>query len=69
MLSGYSLGKADILRRAMGKKIEAEMIAQRGEFVSGAADNNIDEGLAGIFDQISAFAVMDLINPMPPPMR
>ncbi|MGB1036357.1 MAG: DNA polymerase III subunit alpha, partial [Candidatus Puniceispirillales bacterium] len=57
VLSGYSLGKADILRRAMGKKIEAEMIAQRGEFVSGAADNNIDEGLAGqIFDQISAFA-------------
>ena len=57
VLSGYSLGKADILRRAMGKKIEAEMIAQRGEFVSGAAANVINETLAGqIFDQISAFA-------------
>jgi DNA polymerase-3 subunit alpha len=57
VLSGYSLGKADILRRAMGKKIEAEMIAQRGEFVSGAATNDINETLAGqIFDQISAFA-------------
>ena len=57
VLSGYSLGKADILRRAMGKKIEAEMIAQRGEFVSGAAANDINETLAGqIFDQISAFA-------------
>lgn len=57
MLAGYTLGGADILRRAMGKKIEAEMIAQRGEFVSGAATNDINETLAGqIFDQISAFA-------------
>ncbi len=58
VLSGYSLGKADILRRAMGKKIESEMAAQRDEFVAGGvAANNIDEKLSGqIFDQISAFA-------------
>jgi DNA polymerase-3 subunit alpha len=37
-VAGYSLGKADILRRAMGKKIEAEMIQQRVAFVAGAVD-------------------------------
>ena len=57
VLSGYSLGKADILRRAMGKKIKEEMDAQQGEFISGAAENNISEKLAReIFDQITAFA-------------
>ena len=57
VLSGYSLGKADILRRAMGKKIASEMAAQRDEFVAGADANSIDKNLAGqIFDQISAFA-------------
>ena len=34
-LSGYSLGEADLLRRAMGKKIKAEMDAQRDRFVEG----------------------------------
>jgi len=57
VLSGYSLGKADILRRAMGKKIASEMAAQRDEFVAGADANSIDKNLAGqIFDQINAFA-------------
>jgi DNA-directed DNA polymerase III (polc) len=37
-VAGYSLGKADLLRRAMGKKIEAEMITQRAEFVAGAVE-------------------------------
>lgn len=37
-VAGYSLGKADLLRRAMGKKIEAEMIKQRVEFVAGAVE-------------------------------
>jgi DNA polymerase-3 subunit alpha len=37
-VAGYSLGKADLLRRAMGKKIEAEMIKQRVEFVAGAIE-------------------------------
>ena len=36
LLSGYSLGEADLLRRAMGKKIKSEMDAQRGRFVEGA---------------------------------
>ena len=56
-LAGYTLGAADILRRAMGKKIKAEMDAQRETFVNGAAANDIDSTLASsIFDQISAFA-------------
>jgi len=56
-LAGYTLGGADILRRAMGKKIKAEMDAQRDTFVAGAEKNNIDARLSGeIFDQISAFA-------------
>ena len=57
VLSGYTLGGADILRRAMGKKIQAEMDAQREKFVSGAAENDISAQLSSdIFDQISAFA-------------
>ena len=56
-LAGYTLGGADILRRAMGKKIKSEMDAQRETFVSGSADNDINNNLAGeIFDQIAAFA-------------
>ena len=56
-LAGYTLGSADILRRAMGKKIQSEMDAQRAKFVEGASKNDIDEKLASsIFDQISAFA-------------
>ena len=56
-LSGYTLGGADLLRRAMGKKIKEEMDAQREKFVSGAVDNGVDEAQAsGIFDQIAAFA-------------
>ena len=39
VLSGYSLGEADLLRRAMGKKIKAEMDAQRASFVEGAQKN------------------------------
>lgn len=57
-LSGYSLGGADLLRRAMGKKIKAEMDAQRQKFVDGAKEhNNVDPEQAGyIFDQIDKFA-------------
>ncbi len=56
-LSGYTLGGADLLRRAMGKKIKEEMDAQREKFVSGAVANGVDEAQAsGIFDQIAAFA-------------
>ncbi len=56
-LGGYTLGGADILRRAMGKKIHAEMEKQREVFVSGSVKNNIDKGTAsGIFDLIAKFA-------------
>ena len=57
ILSGYSMGAADILRKAMGKKIKSEMDAQRERFVEGAKNNSIKSSLANsIFDQISAFA-------------
>jgi DNA polymerase-3 subunit alpha len=57
VLAGYSLGSADLLRRAMGKKIQAEMDAQRQSFVQGAAARGIDKALADlIFDQMAKFA-------------
>lgn len=57
-LSGYTLGSADLLRRAMGKKIKAEMDEQRELFVQGAKEhNNVPEGQASaIFEQIAKFA-------------
>lgn len=57
ILAGYSLGAADLLRRAMGKKKAEEMAAQRANFVAGAAKNGIGEDQASlIFDQIDKFA-------------
>jgi len=57
LLAGYSLGEADLLRRAMGKKIKAEMDAQRARFVEGAARNTIDKAQADtLFDLIDKFA-------------
>ena len=57
VLAGYTLGGADILRRAMGKKIQAEMDEQRQIFVAGSVKNDIHEQVASdVFDQISAFA-------------
>ncbi|MFC7400352.1 DNA polymerase III subunit alpha [Chelatococcus sp. GCM10030263] len=56
-LSGYSLGEADLLRRAMGKKIKAEMDAQRERFVSGAIERGLTKQLADeIFDLLAKFA-------------
>jgi DNA polymerase-3 subunit alpha len=56
-LAGYSLGSADLLRRAMGKKIPAEMEAQRQLFIEGAMGRGVDAGLADhIFDQMAKFA-------------
>ena len=46
-LSGYSLGEADLLRRAMGKKIRSEMEAQRKRFVEGAVERRRREGTGG----------------------
>ncbi len=57
ILSGYSLGEADLLRRAMGKKIKAEMDAQRDRFVHGAIDNGLSKAKANeIFDLLAKFA-------------
>jgi DNA polymerase-3 subunit alpha len=56
-MSGYSLGGADMLRRAMGKKKPEEMEKQRGSFESGAINNGIDADLAmKIFDLVEKFA-------------
>ncbi|WP_284176999.1 DNA polymerase III subunit alpha [Rhabdaerophilum sp. SD176] len=57
VMSGYSLGEADMLRRAMGKKIKAEMDAQRARFVEGAVKNGVAEADAdSIFDLLARFA-------------
>lgn len=57
-IAGYSLGEADLLRRAMGKKKLEEMVAQRRRFIDGAkAQNDIHENLANdIFDTMEKFA-------------
>ena len=57
VLAGYSLGGADLLRRAMGKKIQSEMDAQRSTFLEGAAARGMDrEKASDIFDTIDKFA-------------
>jgi DNA polymerase-3 subunit alpha len=58
VLAGYSLGDADLLRRAMGKKVQAEMDAQRQRFVDGCATvSGIDAAKANeLFDLIDKFA-------------
>jgi DNA polymerase-3 subunit alpha len=56
-LASFSLGEADILRRAMGKKKKEEMAAQRAKFMNGCANNKIPEKKAkGIFDLMEEFA-------------
>ncbi len=56
-LSGYSLGEADLLRRAMGKKIKSEMDAQRDRFVRGAMERGMLKPKADeIFDLLAKFA-------------
>jgi DNA polymerase-3 subunit alpha len=57
ILSGYSLGEADLLRRAMGKKIKAEMEAQKERFVTGAVAKSVDKKQAAqIFELVDKFA-------------
>jgi DNA polymerase-3 subunit alpha len=57
ILAGYSLGEADLLRRAMGKKIRKEMQAQRERFVSGCTERDIERAQAdAIFDLLERFA-------------
>jgi DNA polymerase-3 subunit alpha len=56
-LAGYSLGKADILRRAMGKKDKKEMASQRDDFISGSIERGVDAAIAStIFDACAKFA-------------
>ena len=57
VMAGYSLGEADLLRRAMGKKIKSEMDAQRARFVEGAKANGIEaERAEYVFDLVAKFA-------------
>jgi DNA polymerase-3 subunit alpha len=57
VLANYSLGEADLLRRAMGKKIAEEMAQQKDRFLQGAADNQVDSKIAEeIFDLMAEFA-------------
>ncbi|VFT12307.1 DNA polymerase III subunit alpha [Pseudomonas aeruginosa] len=57
VMAGYTLGGADMLRRAMGKKKPEEMAKQRGGFIEGCKNNGIDADLAGnIFDLVEKFA-------------
>ncbi|WP_122227338.1 DNA polymerase III subunit alpha, partial [Pseudomonas syringae group genomosp. 3] len=57
VMAGYTLGGADMLRRAMGKKKPEEMAKQRGGFIDGCKSNNIEPDLAGnIFDLVEKFA-------------
>jgi DNA polymerase-3 subunit alpha len=57
ILSGYSLGEADLLRRAMGKKKKEEMDRQKIRFVDGAKKNNVDPNKAeSIFELVAKFA-------------
>jgi DNA polymerase-3 subunit alpha len=57
MMGGYSLGKADLLRRAMGKKKASEMKKQRETFIEGAKEKNVSKDSASdIFDLMERFA-------------
>jgi len=57
ILAGYSLGDADLLRRAMGKKIRSEMQKQRSIFVEGCTTRGIEKGQAeAIFELLERFA-------------
>jgi DNA polymerase-3 subunit alpha len=56
-MAGFSMGDADILRRAMGKKKPAEMAKQKEKFMEGAAANGVDKNKAGeVFDLVAPFA-------------
>ena len=57
VMGGYTLGGADILRRAMGKKKKSEMVKQRAVFVEGASKRDVDEKTANeVFDLMAKFA-------------
>ncbi|MBC7661402.1 MAG: DNA polymerase III subunit alpha [Chitinophagaceae bacterium] len=56
-LANYSLGEADLLRRAMGKKKPEEMAKQKSRFISGSKENNVDDKVADdLFELMAKFA-------------
>ena len=56
-LAGFSMGEADQLRRAMGKKVQAEIVSLRKRFVAGAIEKNVDSAVAhSIYDDMEKFA-------------
>lgn len=56
-LANFTMGEADVLRRAMGKKKPQELMAQRDKFIRGADDNGIKEDISGrLFDLMESFA-------------
>jgi len=56
-LASFTMGEADVLRRAMGKKKAKELMAQREKFIAGAARNNISEDVSSrLFDLMESFA-------------
>ena len=56
-IGGYTLGQADILRRAMGKKNKEEMLAQKKRFIDGALENDVSLEIAEqLFEQMNKFA-------------
>jgi DNA polymerase-3 subunit alpha len=68
VLSGYSLGEADLLRRAMGKKKKEEMDAQKARFISGARETGVPaKQAASIFELVDKFAATASTSPTPPP--
>ena len=57
VMAGYTLGGADLLRRAMGKKIAEEMAKERPKFIDGSVANGVDKKKAGeVFDLLEKFA-------------
>ena len=57
VMAGYTLGGADLLRRAMGKKIAEEMAKERPKFIEGSVKNGVDKKKAGeVFDLLEKFA-------------
>lgn len=70
VLAGFTLGQADILRRAMGKKKHDVLMSQKENFLKGAKDNGVDDKLAEtIFDLLLHFADYGLINLIVPLMH
>jgi len=70
VMAGYSLGDADLLRRAMGKKIRSEMEKQRSIFVAGSVKNGVPKGQADtIFELLANSATMASTRATPRPMR